>query len=30
MSPDMFWLLICQGFARHVNANSEELRHRFV
>ena len=29
-SPDMIWLLISQGFARHVNANSEELRKYFV
>ena len=30
LSPDMFWLLIAQGFARHVNNNSEEFRGRFV
>ena len=30
ISPDMIWLLICQGFARHVDMNSEELRHHFV
>lgn len=30
LSPDMFWLLICQGLARHVNANSESLRRSFV
>ena len=30
LSPDMIWLLICQGFAQHVNANAEELRHHFV
>ena len=30
ISPDMIWLLICQGFARHINANSEELRHKIV
>jgi len=30
ISPDMIWLLISQGFAQHVNANSEELRHFFV
>ncbi len=30
LSPDMLWLLIGQGFARHVNANSEKLRHLFV
>ena len=26
LSPDMVWLLISQGFARHVNAHAEELR----
>jgi hypothetical protein len=26
----MIWLLISQGFARHVNANPENLRHHFV
>jgi len=30
LSPDMIWLLISQGFAQHVNANSEKLRDRFV
>ena len=30
ISPDMIWLLISQGFAQHVNANSENLRHYFV
>ena len=30
LSPDMIWLLISQGFARHVNANPEKLRHFFV
>ena len=30
LSPDMIWLLISQGFARHVSANPEELRHHFV
>lgn len=30
ISPDMIWLLISQGFAQHVNANSEKLRHHFV
>lgn len=30
ISPDMIWLLIVQGFARHVNENAEELRHYFV
>jgi hypothetical protein len=30
LSPDMFWLLVGQGFARHVNNNSDYLRSRFV
>lgn len=30
ISPDMIWLLISQGFARHVSANSELLRKDFV
>lgn len=30
LSPDMIWLLISQGFARHVNANPETLRKYFV
>ncbi|MDP4269492.1 MAG: DUF4419 domain-containing protein [Bacteroidota bacterium] len=30
LSPDMIWLLISQGFAQHVNINSEKLRHYFV
>jgi hypothetical protein len=30
LSPDMIWLLICQGVAHHINANPEELRHHFV
>lgn len=30
LSPDMIWLLIAQGFANHVNANSSELRPRLV
>jgi hypothetical protein len=30
LSPDMVWLLISQGFAQHVNNNSEQLRHYFV
>lgn len=29
-SPDMIWMLICQGFAKHVDLNSEDLRHHFV
>jgi hypothetical protein len=30
LSPDMVWLLISQGFARHVIQHAEELRHQFV
>ena len=30
ISPDIFWLLIIQGFSNHVNNNSEELRSMFV
>ncbi len=30
LSPDIIWLMICQGVANHVNANAEELRSRFV
>lgn len=30
LSPDMVWLLISQGFAQHINTNSEELRKYFV
>lgn len=30
LSPDMIWLLISQGFAKHVHANVESLRHYFV
>lgn len=30
LSPDMIWLLISQGFARHVNANPDKLRKYFV
>jgi hypothetical protein len=30
LSPDMIWLLISQGFAQHVNADPEKLRHHFV
>ena len=26
LSPDMIWLLICQGFGRYVNAHAEEMR----
>ena len=30
LSPDVFWILIIQGFTRHVLANSEKLREKFV
>lgn len=30
LSPDVIWLLICQGFAHYVNDNPEELRNLFV
>ena len=30
LSPDMFWLLITQGLAKHINNNPEELREKFV
>ena len=30
LSPDIIWMLICQGFAAHVGANSEELRDMIV
>ena len=30
ISPDIAWLLICQGFSQHVTRNSEELRSMFV
>lgn len=30
ISPDMIWLMIAQGFAKHVDENSDSLRHYFV
>jgi hypothetical protein len=30
LSPDMIWLLICQGVANHINGHAEELRPRLV
>ena len=30
LSPDMFWLLVAQGFANHVNLNADAMRHHFV
>lgn len=29
MSPDMFWLLITQGLARHINQSPEDYREQF-
>ncbi len=30
LSPDMIWLLICQGVAQHVNVEAESLRSQIV
>jgi Domain of unknown function (DUF4419) len=30
LSPDMIWLLLCQGVAHHINVHTEDLRPRFV
>lgn len=30
LTPDALWLVICQGFAQHVDHNAEALRHLFV
>ena len=30
LSPDMIWLLVSQGFARHVKADPESVRHYFA
>jgi hypothetical protein len=30
ISPDDLWVILAQGFANHVNANAENLRHKFV
>lgn len=30
INPDMIWLMICQGFAHHINNNAEQLRHKLV
>lgn len=30
LSPDMIWLLISQGFSRHVKINQDSMRHYFV
>jgi hypothetical protein len=30
LSPDMFWLLICQGFSQHINVNAEQFQNSIV
>ena len=30
LSPDMFWLLIAQGFARCINEDAEQFKSQFV
>lgn len=30
LSPDIVWLTITQGLARHIQCNAQELRHHFV
>ncbi len=30
ISPDMIWLLICQGVSNHINVHAEKMRHLFV
>lgn len=30
LSPDMIWLLVCQGFSRYINAHADELRPELV
>ncbi|RYE28833.1 MAG: DUF4419 domain-containing protein [Sphingobacteriales bacterium] len=30
ISPDIAWLLICQGFSNHINNSPEELKSKFV
>lgn len=30
ISPDMIWLMICQGVSTHIQLNSEKLRHHLV
>ena len=30
LSPDIVWLIICQGFANYVNAHPEEMRNQLV
>ena len=30
LSPDILWMLILEGFSRHVKLNSEKLKHKFI
>ena len=30
VNPDILWMLIVQGFSRHIDQNAEKLRHKFV
>ena len=30
LSPDILWVLIIQGFSRHVRLNADKLKHKFV
>lgn len=30
VSPDILWMLIVQGFSRHIDQNAEKLRYKFV
>ena len=30
INPDIFWMLIVQGFSRHIDQNAEKLRNKFV
>ena len=30
LSPDIIWLMICQGVPNHINVNADALRSRFV
>ena len=30
VSPDILWMLIVQGFSRHIDQNAEKLRNKFV
>lgn len=30
ITPDIIWIVICQGFSRHINMDPEKYRHLFV